>query len=226
MLFKALIWDCDGCLIDSEYIACELGAKLLTQAGYPITTESYIRRFCGQTKAHIFSSIEKDCGIDYRPHMAAIDKKSLQRDAFRENLKVIDGIYGVLDQITLPMAIASGSDYDRLEYTLQLTELYERFQGKIYSSSLVAHGKPHPDIFLYTATQLCTSPEDCLVIEDSVNGVLAGKAAGMTVFGFTGGNHIADKKSHRNELIDLGADLVFDDMKQLIGLIHEFSTSP
>lgn len=69
MTFKALIWDCDGCLIDSEHIACELGAKLLTEAGYKISTEDYIRRFCGQGKSHIFNSVKDDCGVDYRDYM-------------------------------------------------------------------------------------------------------------------------------------------------------------
>lgn len=222
MTFSAVIWDCDGCLIDSEYIACELGARLLSEAGYSISTEDYIRRFCGQGKSHIFNSIKEDCGIDYRAHMESIDKKELQREAFRKNLKPMDGIHDALDQINLPMVIASGSDYDRLEYTLQLTELYKRFENRIYSSSLVEKGKPSPDIFLYSAEKLGVRPEDCLVVEDSINGVRAGKAAGMTVFGFTRGSHIFDKKNHSQELLVLGADLVFDDMKRLPSLISEF----
>jgi HAD superfamily hydrolase (TIGR01509 family) len=222
MTFKALIWDCDGCLIDSEHIACELGARLLTEAGYKISTEDYIRRFCGQGKSHIFKSVKDDCGVDYREHMQAIDKKALQREAFRANLKIIDGIHEVLEQIDLPMAIASGSDYDRLEYTLQLTGLYDRFKNSLYSSSLVAKGKPSPDIFLYAAEQLGVDPRDCLVVEDSINGVRAGKAANMTVFGFTGGSHVLNKQAHRSELLALGADLVFDDMRELPRLIKNF----
>jgi HAD superfamily hydrolase (TIGR01509 family) len=222
MTFEALLWDCDGCLIDSEYIACALGAKLLNEAGYTISVEDYIRRFCGQSKDHTFNSIKEDCGIDYRPHMAAIDKRELQREAFRRDLKIIDGIHDVLEQIDLPMAIASGSDYERLNYTLELTDLYERFKDRIYSSSLVAKGKPAPDIFIYAAEQLNAAPEKCLVIEDSLNGVRSGKAAGMTVFGFTGGGHVFDKAEHSAELLSLGADLVFDDMRELPGLIWGF----
>lgn len=225
MTFSAVIWDCDGCLIDSEHIACELSARLLTEAGYTISTEDYVRRFCGQGKTHIFNSIKEDCGVDYRAHMESIDKKSLQRDAFRKNLKAIDGINEALDQISVPMAIASGSDYDRLEYTLQLTKLYTRFENRIYSSSLVAKGKPSPDIFLYAAEKIGVSPEECLVIEDSINGVRAGKSAGMTVFGFTQGSHIFDKTSHSEELLALGADLIFDDMRILPSLIREFRKS-
>ena len=225
MSFKALIWDCDGCLIDSEHIACELDARLLAEAGYIISTEDYIRRFCGQSETHTFDSIQKECGVDYRPYMDRFDKRTLQKEAFRLHLKAINGIHDLLDQIDIPMAIASSSDYDRLDYTLQLTRLDERFMGRIYSSSLVAEGKPNPDIFLYAADQLGVQPEECLVVEDSINGVRAGKAAGMTVFGFTGGSHILDKTSHGNDLTNLGADLIFNDMKKLVGLIHEFPFS-
>lgn len=134
-------------------------------------------------------------------------------------MKIIDGIHEVLEQIDLPMAIASGSDYERLEYTLQLTGLYGRFKNCTYSSSLVAKGKPSPDIFLYAAEQLGVYPRDCLVIEDSLNGVRAGKAANMTVFGFTGGSHVLNKQAHGHELLALGADLVFDEMGKLPELI-------
>jgi HAD superfamily hydrolase (TIGR01509 family) len=221
MTFEAILWDCDGVLIDSEHIACALGAKLLGEAGYHISTEDYIQRFCGQSKNHTFNSIKEECGIDYRDHMDAIDKRELQREAFRKDLTIIAGINEVLDEIKLPMAIASGSEMERLEFTLQLTGLYDRFKDRLYSSSLVAKGKPHPDIFLYAAEKLNVASEKCLVIEDSLNGVRAGKAANMTVFGFTGGTHVFNKEAHRDELLSLGADLVFHDMRELPGLIKK-----
>lgn len=223
MTFKALLWDCDGCLIDSEYIACSLSASLLTEAGYPITTEDFIVRFCGQGNSHIFKTIEDETGVDYRAFMDAVDKKAKQREAFKKDLKAIQGIHEVLDVIDLPMAIASGSEMDRLTYTLQLTDLYDRFAEHIYSSSLVAKGKPAPDIFLYAAEKLNTAPQDCLVVEDSLNGVRSGKAARMTVFGFTGGGHVPDKKQHEKLLYDLGADIVFHDMHELPSLIKNYA---
>lgn len=222
MKFRALIWDCDGCLLDSEYIACALGAKLATEAGCPISTEDYIRRFCGQSKSHTLATLRQESGIDIKSYLDRVDKKKLQREAFQSNLKPISGIPEILDDILLPMAIASGSEYDRLEFTLKLTGLYNRFSDCLYSASLVERGKPHPDIFLYTAEKLGVSPHDCLVIEDSQNGVRAGKAAGMTVFGFCGASHILDKDSHAQELQDLGADLVFHDMWELPRLIQNF----
>jgi HAD superfamily hydrolase (TIGR01509 family) len=210
-------------LIDSEHIACGLSARLLSEAGYAITTEDYVRRFCGQSKSHIASEIFKDSGIDYLAVMNAVDKKTLQRREFENFLRPIPDIYDVLDQINLPMAIASGSEDDRLEHTLRLTNLYNRFLGRIYSSaSCVGRGKPAPDIFLYAASELGMRPEECLVIEDSINGVRAARAANMTVFGFTGGSHVTDKAAHAKDLLSLGADLVFHEMKDLPRLMSGF----
>lgn len=219
MKYAGVLWDCDGCLIDSEWIACGLGAEMLTELGYPITTQEFVLRFCGQSKSHIYGTIQNETGIDYLPLLAAEDKVTRQREAFRKDLKTICGIEDVLDGINVPMAIASGSAMDRLEYTLQLTNLYDRFAGRIYNSAMVERGKPHPDVFLYAAEQLGVAPEQCLVIEDSHNGVRAGKAAGMTVFGFTGGLHIPDKEKHAAELSELGADVIFRSMSEFSKLV-------
>lgn len=219
MAFKGVLWDCDGCLIDSEHIACGIAATMLSELGYEITTQNFVDRFCGQSQKHIYGTIQQESGVDYLPLLQKADKKERQRDAFRNELKAITGIVETLDVINLPMAIASGSEMERLELTLKITDLYERFDGRIYNSAMVAKGKPAPDVFLYAAQQIGVSPIDCLVIEDSLNGVTAGKAAGMTVFGFTGGSHVLDKQHHEKLLRDLGADLVFHDMKQLPSLM-------
>lgn len=215
MTFKAVLWDCDGCLIDSEHVVCELAARLLTEAGYSITTEQFVTRFCGQSKKAIIQAINDDSGMDFTEHMHSPQRKELQWQAFRDELKAIPHIEFALDQIKVPMAIVSGSEMDRLEYTLKLTNLYNRFDGLIYNSSMVTRGKPHPDVFLYAANKMDVAPQDCLVIEDSINGVMSGKAAGMTVFGFTGGSHVLDKQAHERILLDLGADRVLHDMREL-----------
>lgn len=220
--FAAVLWDCDGCLIDSEWIACGLGAQMLTELGYPISTQEFVLRFCGQSKQHIYGTIQRETGIDYLPLLAAQDKKQRQRDAFKKDLHVICGIEAVLDGFdaaNIPQVIASGSAMDRLEYTLQVTGLYDRFAGKIFNADMVERGKPHPDVFLYAAAKIGIAPEQCLVIEDSHNGVRAGKAAGMTVFGFTGGKHILNKEKHAAELRELGADVIFHEMLELPSLV-------
>lgn len=99
----------------------------------------------------------------------------------------------------------------RLAVTLRAAGLTERFGGRVYSASQVAHGKPAPDLFLFAAESMRVAPASCLVVEDTVPGVLAGKAAGMTVWGFTGGSHCAGRDIGR-KLAEAGADRIFDHM--------------
>ena len=75
--------------------------------------------------------------------------------------------------------MASSSNPEPLRYKLELTGLYERFDGRIFSASEVANGKPAPDLFLYAAARMGADPADCVVVEDSRYGVEAARAAGM-----------------------------------------------
>src|SRR5262249_23153978 len=102
---------------------------------------------------------------------------------------------------------------------LEVVDLYKDFAPFVFSSELVAKGKPAPDLFLYAAMQLNEQPKDCVVIEDGVAGVQAGRAAGMRVLGFTGGSHCDDQHHHR--LISAGAELVFCDMTELPSLVAQ-----
>ena len=111
------------------------------------------------------------------------------------------------------MAVASGSGLGRLEHSLKVTGLWDLFAPHIYSTEQVAHGKPAPDIYLFAAGKLGVSPSRCLVIEDSQHGTHAGKAAGMTVYGFTGAGHCSPELGA--SLQEAGADAVSSDMPSL-----------
>ena len=99
----------------------------------------------------------------------------------------VDGVIDALDQIPTPTCVASSSSHEKLEFTLGLTGLSDRFRGRVFSAHDVEHGKPAPDLFLLAAKRMSTEPARSAVIEDSVSGVLAGLAAGMTVFAYAGG---------------------------------------
>ena len=116
---------------------------------------------------------------------------------------LISGVSQALESLGLPKAVASSSSAPRLRRKLSLTGLERLFAPHIYSADLVPRGKPFPDVFEYAAAQLRVPVEDCLVIEDSVNGVRAGVAAGMTVWGFLGGSHMDG--STAGALVDAGA---------------------
>jgi HAD superfamily hydrolase (TIGR01509 family) len=113
-----------------------------------------------------------------------------------------------LDRIAMPTCVASSGSHDKMRFTLGLAGLFDRFEGRIFSVDEVANGKPAPDIFLYAAERLDVPPDRCAVVEDSVSGVRAGLAAGMTVFAFAGGVTGAE---------DLAIDgaVVFDNMRDL-----------
>ncbi len=218
MDIDCIIWDCDGCLIDSEVIACGQAAKVFTEIGYPITAQEYIERFAGQGIPHTIKLLEEETGKQFAKDFPFLRSRE-ERDAlFHSHLKPVKGVHEALSKIEVPMCIASGSEPDRLKLTLEITSLYECFEGRIYSATEVENGKPAPDLFLYAAQKMAVLPQNCLVIEDSVNGVRAAHAAGMTVFGFCGASHVSEKWI--DALKRVGVDALFDDMRELPDLVY------
>jgi len=137
-----------------------------------------------------------------------------QRRKKKDLLQTVPGAAGVLRDISMPFAVASSSRTEFLESKLKRVGLWDLATPHVYSADLVEQGKPAPDIFLYAAEKLQVVPEKCLVIEDSVNGVQAGVAAGMTVWGFTGGGHCFE--GHGERLLEVGAADVMDDFPALL----------
>ena len=141
--------------------------------------------------------------------LAELKARVFQR--FRLSLQPIPGVGALVSSLQTPFCVASSSDLDRVSLSLALTGLAPYFGNRIYTSQMVALGKPAPDLFLHAAAQMQTAPTRTLVVEDSVSGVTAAKAAGMTVWGFVGGSH---HRLHdgRSMLRDAGADRVFERM--------------
>jgi HAD superfamily hydrolase (TIGR01509 family) len=190
--FDAVIFDCDGVLVDSESLALEVELEILAGCGLSYGRSEFIARFMGRSD------------LDFRDALDADSRERLGRslpDDFlevthaariaicRERLVEVAGALEAVSALTLAKAVASSSRSAFLREKLQLAGLVEAFEPHIYSTQLVARSKPHPDVFLHAAEQLGVAPSRCLVIEDSVHGVTAGLAAGMTVWGFTGGGH-------------------------------------
>ena len=137
-----------------------------------------------------------------------MELRTAVRAAFLAALCPIEGVRSVLEGLQVPYCVASSSDLDRVSFSLALTGLSGYFGGRIYTSQMVKHGKPAPDLFLHAAAAMHADPHRTLVIEDSVSGVRAAKAAGMTVWGFVGGGHYASRDG-RAILQAAGADRVF-----------------
>ncbi len=130
------------------------------------------------------------------------------RQVFERELAPVPGVIEALDRIPVSNCVASSGSHERMRFTLGLTGLFDRFQGRIFSVDDVAQGKPAPDIFLHAAEKTGTPPHRCAVIEDSVSGVIAGLAAGMAVFAFAGGVTSPDQLS-------IDTAVIFEDMRDL-----------
>lgn len=186
--FDLLICDCDGVLIDSEVIACEIDAEMFTAAGFPLTVADVRRRFVGMSQAGMRTVLEREAG---RALPADFDTRLSARlaAAFERELAALPDVRRSVLALGMPRCVASSSSPDRLRHTLTLAGLHDLFAPHIFSASQVEHGKPAPDLFLFAAARLGVAPGRCLVIEDSVAGVTAARAAGMTAVGFIGGGH-------------------------------------
>jgi HAD superfamily hydrolase (TIGR01509 family) len=217
-LIELVIFDCDGVLVDSETIACRTHAAVLTRYGYPITSEQVFDRFLGRSDRQAHAEVEAELGRALPDEYRVALQDELYR-TFEAELEAIAGIHETLDEIALPTCVASSGSHQRMRITLGRARLHERFAPNIFSASEVANGKPAPDLFLFAAEKMKRKPERCLVIEDSVSGITAARAADMTVLGFCGGSHCRD--GHAAVLRAAGAHGTFADMRQLPGLIAQ-----
>jgi HAD superfamily hydrolase (TIGR01509 family) len=184
---ELVIFDCDGILIDSEPIAVRAYVALGAEFGWPLTETEVIENFIGRSVAANFEQITARVG----PSRAALWKDKfgqLHRAAVDAELTAVDGILDVLDALALPTCVASGGRHDTMRHTLGHTGIYPYFEGRIFSASEVAHGKPAPDLFLHAAKQMGVDPSACIVVEDSKFGVQAARAAGMRALGYAGGH--------------------------------------
>ena len=183
-----VIFDCDGVLIDSEPISLATLTRGLNGLGLDIDVETVRRRFAGTSMVSIMDRIAAEDGVTAPVGFAERVKAETLR-AFEVELAAMAGIAEALRGLRLPFCVASSSDPVRLRRSLDLTGLLPLFDGRVFSSAEVARGKPFPDLFLHAAARMGAAPARCLVIEDSVPGVQAARAAGMRVVGFTGGGH-------------------------------------
>jgi HAD superfamily hydrolase (TIGR01509 family) len=220
--FDLVIFDCDGVLVDSEVISCRAHADVLTRHGYPISTDQVHDRFLGRSLREARIEVERELGRALPDDFHAQLSDELAR-LFAATLEAVPHIVEALDAIPLPACVASSGSHDRMRRTLGRVGLYDRFAPHIFSATQVINGKPAPDLFLFAAEQMKASPARCVVIEDSVPGVTAALAAGMTVLGFHGGSHC--RPSSAGTLRAAGAAATFDDMRQLPGLIGQIEAS-
>lgn len=179
----SVIFDCDGVLVDSEEIANSALAELLTEAGVPTTYEESVDIFRGRSMDAILEIATRKLGAPLPFDLLARYFETI-KEVFERELRPVPGVIDVLDRIDLPNCVASNGPLHKMEVTLRITGMWERFEGRIFSADQVAAGKPAPDLFLYAAQEMGFDPSTTAVVEDSTLGVVAARSAGMRVFAY------------------------------------------
>jgi HAD superfamily hydrolase (TIGR01509 family) len=183
---RAVVFDCDGVLVDSERIGNAVFADLLTRAGLPTTAQNCVERYLGRSTVDCVADVERALGRPVGFDLGATFEREMLALLPRE-LTAIAGVQDVLDRLAaagVPVCVASSGTPAEIAVRLAVTGLDRYFGHRCYSSSMVARGKPAPDLFLLAAAELGVDPADCVLIEDSPFGVAGGRAAGMTVIGY------------------------------------------
>jgi HAD superfamily hydrolase (TIGR01509 family) len=214
---EVVIFDCDGVLVDSELIALSVTRRMLAESGLKLNDEETRERFLGMRQEGVLKRVEQELGRPLpRDFSGALAREILA--TFERELKGVEGVRQAVNGLNARVCVASSSAPQRLRFALRVTGYESLFAPNIFSSAEVKRGKPYPDLFLFAARAMRAQPQDCLVIEDSVAGVAAARAAGMTSFGFVGASHFSEP-AQGAELTAAGAVLIFNDMARLPELV-------
>jgi HAD superfamily hydrolase (TIGR01509 family) len=211
--FDLIIFDCDGVLIDSEMLACACLHRQLAQHGIALDLPTVMQRFLGRGIDEVVRHYQAILGRPMPP-LFVIELRQMIRTAFEEGLRAIPDVEKLLQHLPGAYCLASSSDPERINFSLNLAGLSPYFEERVFTAATVARAKPAPDLFLLAAREMKAAPNRSLVIEDSISGVEAGKAAGMTVWGFVGGSHYAERDGAA-QLRAAGADRVFERMTEI-----------
>lgn len=216
--FSAVLFDCDGVLVDSESITNDVFREMLHEMGWPISEEEGLRRFVGKAFMDEWKVIYDHTGV--KIDMDWIRAFRARRDvALRARLRpvpgAVDAVRAVFDA-GVPIACVSGADRHKIQMQLGIAGLSEFFGERIFSGMETPRSKPAPDVYLAATAALGIDPAVCAVVEDSPPGVRAGVAAGATVFGYAPGGLAYQAP---DLLRELGAFTTFVSMEELPGLV-------
>jgi HAD superfamily hydrolase (TIGR01509 family) len=215
---ELVIFDCDGVLVDSELIFAQALGECLRAVGFPASVEEALELGFGNNREGLTAAIESRFRQKL-PHDFFDGLRARTAHALERELLPIPGIGELLAALPGPRCVASNGHLERVRERLALTRLLDFFEPHVFSAIQVACGKPAPDLFLFAAQRLRVRPQACLVVEDSIAGVAAAKAAGMSVVGFCGGSHC--RPNHAERLRTAGCRAVFPAMPDLAAFLAE-----
>lgn len=213
--FDAVLFDCDGVLVDSEPITHRVLRDMLEERGWALTPEECMRIFIGKAVKDERALIEAQTGTPvtdewlrsfWARRNIALDRDLVEIPGASTAVRALHAALGGR------IACASGADRKKVELQLQKVGLFDAFDGRIFSGHETPRSKPFPDVYLAAASALDVDPARCAVIEDSVTGATAGVAAGATVFGYSPGGL---GHSGAEELRAVGVADILTDMAEL-----------
>ena len=221
MQFEAILFECDGVLVDSELITNRVLHGMLNESGWVLSEDDCMRIFIGKTVRSETARIEAETGQPLTDAwMAEFYERRNAR--LRAELVAIEGaltaVQAVHQQLNGQIAVASGADKPKVIMQLEKVGMLPFFGSHVFSGHDLPRTKPWPDVYLAAAASLDVAPERCLVIEDSVPGLTAGVRAGATVWGYC---PKVNAHSTPEQLLQAGATQVFDDMADLPRLLAQ-----
>jgi HAD superfamily hydrolase (TIGR01549 family) len=219
---RAVIFDCDGVLVDSAIIAVEIEIATLAQAGLVYDVLEFKTRFTGMSDVAFYAALDEDGRARLgHPVMAEVAPimEARKRMAMDSRLAEVPGATQAVVKLRKLKAVATSSTTEQMERKLKRVGLWDHFHPHLYSADHVVRSKPAPDLFLYAAERLGVDARDCLVVEDSINGVKAAHAAGMRVWGFLGGSHMDETTGRK--LSAAGAERLVPDWPAFDSLMRD-----
>lgn len=215
MKFEAVLFDCDGVLVDSESITCGVLRDMLQEQGWTLSLRECMDIFVGKMVADERTRIERETGKPFTEAWLA-EFRARRNAALETRIVAIPNIHTAVQQLHVAsagrIACASGADRFKVELMLRKVELMPYFEGRIFSGHEVPRSKPFPDVYLAAAAALGVAAHQCAVVEDTLVGLQAGVAAGATVFAYV-------PQGDGQVFLDAGAQAVFSDMAELMGLM-------
>ena len=204
-MIKAVIFDMDGVMIDSEPL-WEKAERILMARRNIDYSPTYREKIVGLNQNDSAKLLRETFNLSETVKEIIAERIDILLTLYQKELELVKGILNLLEELTdkgLILALASSSPLRAINYVLDKFSLRKYFP-KVVSGDDIQLGKPHPDIYLHTAKELGVKPEECVVIEDSINGVKSAKAAGMTCIA------IPDRRLNREGF--KAADLIGDSL--------------
>ena len=185
-MVKCIIFDCDGVLVDTEKIGNGVLLEMASEHGFEMKIEDAYRNFNGRKLKDCFRYIEETIDKEL-PETFETEFRQRSFDAFKTQVKPMEGVLEFIDKLTIPYCVASSGPVEKICLNLEVAGLLGKFEDKLFSSYQIGSWKPEPGIFLHAAKEMGFDVKDCIVVEDSVAGVRAGIDGGFKVYGFANG---------------------------------------